>query len=391
MSKYKVLLSIAPPRLGGIDFLLPLFFQLKQKNSLLRIELLIIEKKLWLELNDNEFLIQQLKAIDVRLTNMNWVRREVSFFSKTINNIMNYLLLVLVLYRFIKLFAVLATNSPVIMIHSRNVQIGALSFIRWLVKFKKGKIYSHPNTMTIFHGREMVTEKSHINGSDNALYFSSEGNQAISLDYNKKYIIGYPKLYNDWLSHVKELGNEYRKDIVHNAKQKDKKVVALFLFSIVKGVVNIEDYNEWLSTVLSAIERCYKNPIILIKPHPPVERYRKIINEHMLKSSVEEFRILDLHAGVIASASDVVISAHSSVIIDALGMNVPTILHQNFTPHWLIRHPEVSSFLKLKNPHSYNEKTLVSELNNFKDKEREVSNIGKTLKHKDNFEVFLND
>ena len=111
----------------------------------------------------------------------------------------------------------------------------------------------------------------------------------------------------------------------------------------------------------------------------------------MLKSSVEEFRILDLHAGVIASASDVVISAHSSVIIDALGMNVPTILHQNFTPHWLIRHPEVSSFLKLKNPHSYNEKTLVSELNNFKDKEREVSNIGKTLKHKDNFEVFLND
>ena len=91
-----------------------------------------------------------------------------------------------------------------------------------------------------------------------------------------------------------------------------------------------------------------------------------------------------------AASSQLVISHHSSTIVDSMGLLVPSIHYQNFTPHWLQRHPDGSFCLKLNPLWARDEDELRKCIATALSKNYHVPKIETILGHKEDVSMFFN-
>jgi len=379
--KRKTLLSIAPPKIGGVDFLLPMFLAIKKQKDDISIELLIVNKMLGDELYANKFLMDELELLSVNITSIGWEPKKISF-QNVIGNRKVMINLFNSIVRLLLFIFKLILDKNVIMIHAGTVRRGLMRVLACVVHYRGGEVYAHNKVMTITFGRDDVGIREREGCEDGVLLF--ENSSCVGGAYH---VIGYPKLYDAWTDLIKDRGLDFRKNSLN--ADSGAMVVSLFLSSIVDNVFNADDYEEWLCEVLFVIEDIFPEAIVLIKPHPPVSRYRGIIESIINGSSIKYIVVTDVHSGVVASASDLVVSSHSSVIIDAMSVNVPVVFHQFFTEHWKVRHPEKSSFLHLGLLHSQDKHSLKIAIWAVLENSYLVPDVRSILNHKENLSPFL--
>ena len=118
-----------------------------------------------------------------------------------------------------------------------------------------------------------------------------------------------------------------------------------------------------------------------MKPHPmqKMKNVLKVIEELSDPQCVISF----VHSGLLAAQAKIVISHHSSTIIDAMALNVPVIHHQVFTEHWLKRHPDGITQLELGQIRTSNIVDLDLELEDVEQKKNIHSNLIENVKHKE--------
>ena len=115
------------------------------------------------------------------------------------------------------------------------------------------------------------------------------------LGYNINHVIGFPKLYPEWINLLNTYNNEYFEEHI-------------VIFSRQAGhpyFMDIDKYESLLIEAYQAIRKFYINNLIVIKPHPreEVELINKIIKKEKMKnvkiSFCHVFNLLDTGAFII--------------------------------------------------------------------------------------------
>ena len=348
------IISIAPSRFGGLDMLIPLFFALKNNNDI-NISQYFFSHKVYKDLEKDEFLYK---------TWTNVVDKKYIIRSRSLTYLIKFLLN-------IQIALLIVISSKTILLTDNKISSKKLKIFNFLLKLKGGYSLIHPSLLTI----------------DNDYSKSVEGSKKIKFvttnDEKNVIEIGYTKLYDIWENHIKNFtdNDEYFKSL------KEEKIITIFLPSYVKGIFNKEELITWLEDVLSEISDKEPEAKILLKPHP-------MLNVNVISGTLKTFENLKIfvtyyNAGILSEAADFVITHHSSIIIDSMSLNTPTILHMIFTKQWLKRHPDGSKFLPLKPILTSTKDELGKAIVSVKFKTGVKKDMRKILNHKDNFEKIL--
>ena len=108
----------------------------------------------------------------------------------------------------------------------------------------------------------------------------------------------------------------------------------------------------------------------------------------ILKKKAAEFKINSLkisnnHSSLLLQNAKLVISPHTSLLLDSLYFKVPTIFYQIFTPSWLKTHKNKSCYLNLGAKYAKNrselKKIYLSKKNKCKLKLKNNNNLLKVL------------
>lgn len=371
--------SIAPPRLGGLDLLIPIYIEMKRCGNV-SIELIVENDLLLKQLKRDTFLHRELFDNIDKIT---FIRRK--RVNSSSNLFIKFLTIFLVFWKLLGIsFRIFNSKAPILM-HSSHLGDWLVRLMNKLVKKKKGITVAHYKLMTL----PKKLENYHKNFGDIFLCFSdafiSHGDSIIKNGYIS---IGYPRLYESWLSTLRNNSKHFvDKEIRVPLSCNEKPLSVLFLPSTVKGVFEENELKEWIIEVLSALSKVFPESLVVLKPHPMQDM------EHLkalLKSqSYHKCFISFLNPGLLASEARVVISHHSATIIDALALQTPVIQHQVLTNHWVKRHPDGSKFLKLGHPWTKDTVSLINELNKVKNNDWTQPKFLSMLEHNNSIKQFF--
>jgi hypothetical protein len=370
--------SFIPPRLGGLDMLLPIFIKLKREKPSVYLEAIFTGPKCWEQLKREPFLFEQFNIVVDRITIL--PRNVDSIFS--MQSLIHYMMLIGIVIR------VSASQSPRIL-HTR---LDGGRLIRWIytiAKLRKGITYGHMNGLALLLERLPVSTSSVWDG-DGFLCFGSRDEEYLrAKGHLNLYAIGYPRLYKDWLEIVRKEGGCYFNTEIRKIGLKNSgTIVTLFLGSTVPNIFELHELDDWLSSAVKAIRVTVPNAAIIVKPHPMQKK--KDINYIFRKVEDKNIWVSYLHPSLLALNSKIVIAFHTSTIIDALALNIPTIQYQHFTENWLKAHPEGSSFLLLEPIWARSQSELESSINYALSETYEVPNIVEKLHHHENLAPLYN-
>jgi hypothetical protein len=259
-----------------------------------------------------------------------------------------------------------------------------------LTKIKGGRVYQHFESFALTINRKPRKTKPSGKQGDGFLCFSVHDIPYLSaMGLNCIYHpIGYTHLYRVWLDRVREVGvpiveAECRRLGVDSGGD----VVSCFLGASVPDVFSISETEQWLQSVVSVLRRKLPDSSILVKPHPLEDAEH--LNCFVGGLGIEHIKITHLHPSLLAGRSRLVIANHTGVILDALAGGTPTILFQDFTPHWLEVHPEGSSYLRLGPLHARTEEKVEEHVEFILTRGFTVAGLEEALKHKKNIDVLL--
>lgn len=375
--------SVAPPRLGGIDMLMPIYMEMKRVGSV-NIELIFLDDLAFRQLKRDDFLFRQVSECvnKISLLSKNKVKTSSNPAVKFFHLLLFILKLLGVLYR------ITITQKPVMM-HCGRVSDSFLGLLHRAIKRKKGFTVAHFKLMHLF----VNDDNKHLNVQDKFgdIFICFNKTNISSWDKsskNKCIEIGYPRLYESWLNNLRKNSKYYvQKHIKETAEQQLSSMAVLFLPSTVKGVFEEEELKEWILEVVYCLSEQFGDALIVLKPHPMqnFNHLDSILNELNNKRCIVSF----LHPGILAAEAKLVVSHHSSTIVDALALEIPVIQHQNFTPHWLERHPEGSSFLELGHSWTKDVDDLARELKRIKNNEWIPPDFLRSVGHKNSIKYLF--
>lgn len=338
MTKHNIFI-ISPSRVGGYDMLIPLILDLKETSDV-RVVLLVTHFDIYQKVRNNDF----FSALSRKCFDKVIVLRS----DESRNKLVSSLLLIFSLFRTI--INISWINEP-ILLHSVSLKSRFARLLKKVVYFKKGKIYAHFNGLSIVVGRKAektayITDQYEEDG-DAFLSFGPLDRDYLESQGRVCLIeIGYPRLYKSWLLEISRKIGYYKNKLEQDSGVYNKdESVGLFLGSTLEGVFSLTEIELWINEIFEIVDQWNPLSTVLIKPHPcqNFEHLNRVLN----KRKKHNFRVLDWHPAIIAKMSTVVISHHSSTILDSLAVGTKTIFYQAFSPHWLDRHPEKSVFLQL--------------------------------------------
>ena len=376
--------SIAPPRLGGLDLLIPIYIEMKRRGNV-SIELIVENELILKQLKKDNFLHQKLFD---NIDKISFIRRKKV--SSSSNLIIKALNIFLVVWELMGIsFRVLNSKAPILM-HSSHLGDWLVRLMNKLVKKKKGITVAHFKLMTLFtKAINSNTKSDQKNFGDIFLCFDEAFISNRDSAIKSRYIaIGYPRLYKSWLNTLRNNSKHYvDKEIRDPLLCNEKSLSVLFLPSTVKGVFEKSELKEWIIEVLSSLSKVFPESLVVLKPHPmqDIEHLKTILKAQ----SNHSYFISFLHPGLLASEARIIISHHSSTIIDALALQTPVIQHQVLTKHWVDRHPEGSAFLQLGHPWTEDAESLINELIKVKNDNWSQPNFLSVLEHNNSFKVFF--
>ncbi len=372
------LFSIIPPRLGGLDLILPLFIKLKTQYPNIKIEIVFMDDKAYNDLPRDEFLYKEVKDCTDKIYHLKPQKG-----GKLRNRIFSFL-------NSLPLFIQILTTYNPVLIHSTLEESLFIRLLSKVVRMRRGKIFTHLPSLHITIG---VSPRDRNFGKvpdmDAFLYF---GNADLAYLKNRKFPnfiqMGYPRLFSIWKENVIDKSPVMvEKELKEKNLSSTLKLSTVFVPSTVESVFNIDELRDWLKSVLEILRESFPQDLILLKPHPLQKM--EIVEDVLRDMNDGNISISFLHAGILAASSQLVISHHSSSIVDSMGLHIPYIQYQRFTPHWLQRHPNGSSCLELDPLWARNENELRKCIVKAISKDYFVPEIEKSLGHKENTSMFI--
>jgi len=353
MKKILKVFSLAPPRLGGLDMLLPIFVEMKRHNKVI-IELIVVDNLLLSQLKRDKFLFQQvLETVDkISLLPKRKLRGNSNFISQLLR-------IFVLFYRMLGiLFRITLSRKPVLM-HSGTTSNLLINVFHKAIKMRMGNTVGHFKLMDLYKSN---VESGNITVKDNfgdifLCFHKQNFSTWDEISKGKCIDIGYPRLYDSWTEKLRSSAKHYvDQEIGINSGP----LAVIFLPSTLIGAFQEDEMEIWLPEVIFCLASEFPDNVIVLKPHPMqnLKHLDTILNKIDNKNCVKSY----LHPGLLASQAVVVISHHSSTILDALALNIPVIQHQILTDHWMKLHPEGSSFLDLGHSWTKTSSDLIHEL-----------------------------
>ncbi len=389
--------SIAPPRLGGIDLLLPIFIEMKLRSNVF-IEIIFENESVFNQLKRDSFLYQKLSDT---VDKVSFIRREKigskSSLIKKIYNIPTFA------FELISIIHRISMSEEPILMHSKCLEDRLIAILGKITKIKRGMIVGHYKLMTLF-ANSGVGIKRDMDGKvissdlisnerdrgDIFLCFNNTYAESQNVSSKTDYInIGYPRLYDSWIDSIAQdskfsiTDEEFEFTDLNN-----NKLSVLFLPSTVKNIFEKHELKKWIYEVIECLLKVFPSRLIILKPHPM--QNIKYIESIISAINYDSCQISFLHPALLASKAEIVISHHSSTILDALAFQVPVIQHQTFTKHWIESHPEGSEFLRLGHAWTQNSKSLIKELIKIKNNQWSHPDFMKSISHENNINDFFN-
>ena len=344
--------AFAPPRIGGLDVLLPILYELKLKTNC-KIVFVFRNEDLKKELYKHYFLNRVFeKVVDLSIT------LKPSF----LNLKSRLLLLKLVLNSFFYKKNIILTSE-----RTKSFIINLMSVV---TRVRKGQVFIYPRGM-FFRTEKTVNTCSLYDRKDILCCLGADEYYLSKKNGFRAVHIGYPRLYYSWVDLLK---NQTNNEIPNN-------FVCILLSHTVEGVFGRDELREWINEVVEVTR--YKMGLIpiLIKPHPMQDLEHLELILHSLSDS--NIKVFKGYTGEILSKSKLVICHHSSTMIDSVTMGVPTIQYLNLTEHWLKRHPEKSVYLKICSSWAQSKEELLQSFKIVLNKSFEVPDIMGTIGHKE--------
>ncbi len=372
----KNVISILPPRLGGLDMLMPIFLEMKLRSDVY-IEVVIPNYQLMDQLKRDRYLEYKLESTVDKITviETNLKIKGAVYSLKFLTNLMRIFLL---------FCRVIFYQAGPVLMHASSLESQFIKSLNRIIHYKNG--------YTIGHFKLMNKDFSGIPANKNIVetlygdYFAVFNMDNVSnwdLESKQKCIsIGYPRIYCSWIENLRIDSKRFRSEKSWFPGQFGEDPFALiYLPSTLKNVFEEQELEDWLIEVITSLRKRYCEDLIVIKPHPMQEMKNvlKVIDGLSDPQCIISF----VHPGLLAAQAKIVISHHSTTIIDAMAMNVPVIHHQVFTEHWLKRHPDGIAQLEFGQTRTSNIVGLDMELEDIEQKENIQSNLIENVKHKE--------
>lgn len=373
------LFAVLPPRLGGLDMLLPLFTEIKHVRPQTKVTLLFVEERVYHDLHRDRFLSAE-------------VARVVDSERRLRKNGGGLVDVLMAGPAFLHTLTEIATARDPILLHSRGTDSPLVKLLCAAVKLKGGAIYQHFAGMPLTMGRLAAGPGRRGNEGKAFLCFSDHDVEFLrNAGYDRLIPIGYPRLYPTWIDRIRQVADELVASECRTlGMSASDGHLAVFLGSMVEGLYPEAELADWVRDVIATAQARLPGVPVLIKPHPMEKPYVLEMIEDIIRD-VPSAGLTHLHPSVLASSARLVVAHHTSTIIDALAMGAPTIQFQELTPHWLERHPEGSSFLRLGPLWARNREELEARFVEALSRDYVVPDVRGPLKHSKDLSVLLEE
>lgn len=339
MQKKIKIFTIAPPRVSGLDVLLPLIFQIAfEKGSLAEAKILIKSADLYA----SAMQIPEFKYIFERTKN------EIFISSSKKNKLIKY---VQITY---KLMVYASKFECLILLHETDVspiartwkKIGQIFNIK-IVRYAKGL------TPKIDHAFQKKPARSTV--SDLMLCFDKqhENHAKNALGY-RTLKIGHPHLFASWKGLVADRVSQKRPIPPVHVQS-----IGVFTSSVVDHVYSEKELFEWCESVFKCITTYNPRLLVVIKNHPMNTRRQIYEIERLANRYIDYFSFSMANACTVAMSCTTTISPISTVAIDAALFNSKVIIYQPISEKWLNRHPSESFLKPYHFPHVHSENDLL--------------------------------
>ena len=375
----RTIFSIATPKLGGLDMLLPMFMQIKRTRPGIGIVLVFLESRPYKALTQDPFLFGEVSRVVDGMIHVNRDSNGTGLYGAIKTSV-----------RFLPVLARMLVSPRLVLLHSRGIVSLSMKVLYGVTKLMGGRAYEHFSGLALTLGRT-PDKKSEGGEGDGFLCFSANDAEYLrAMGRTRIHAMGYTRLFPAWIERVREMsGPMVAAECERLGLDPGADVAALFLGSTVPGLFDLFELEKWLESAVKTVDSALKGASILIKPHPMQDM------EHLVRFldgiGSGNVRVTHLHPCLLADRSKLVIAHHTSTIIDAMAVGTPTIQFQEFTEKWMKRHPEGSSFLRLGPLPAGSEKELEGRVAQVLAGDFTVPDIKKTLGHKENVAVVLGE
>ena len=314
----------ASDRFGSIDAIIPLFCKLGLlKGSSLYF--VFPERRALLQVRQDPFLNKVINDFDIKCLCVD--RCHPSFLQDCFG-------LAVLLLRF--------SNR---LVFSRSLAGRKTQFVLGLTRLLGGKCFEAPRQKVPIRFKGVPRKTSDIP----FLYQDETDLEKLAESGRSKGIrVGHPCFYKSWTEYVKKIAPDILRDEMRFAFA-DKPLISVFLGSVVSGVFEWREQEQYISDVLGVVDSLFGDRVrVVLKPHPTSDI--EVISHLVPNAFRSSVTLCTVNACVLAAESRVVICRHSSTILDVIALDTPVILFQQFTTHWKKYHPDNSCYLQLGIP-----------------------------------------
>ena len=188
-------------------------------------------------------------------------------------------------------------------------------------------------------------KSARVSLADNFLLYSRSHEDFIhSLGYQRTATIGYPKLFPAWRKAAQLSVQRLRRS------EENRPVICFFTRGQEgrpdKSILDNRSLHAILESALSVIQIHYRDPVVLLKPHPLQDR--SVIEDVCRQYDfVEETQ---LHVAQLAALASLVVTTWSSSILEALAIGTPAIEYFIPSAYFQEIYPNGSSYKEMGIP-----------------------------------------
>lgn len=314
------ILVLDPQRLGHLDVLIPIAFQLKKENPSINFEVLYIDGEQFEILKKNRFLDDAVASIGQAVL-LGTIGSKGSVLKKIVVGLRlaKYILKILCSKRVI-FFQWKSLDSTVSRLICRAASLKGKSltyqpmnnhYIEELRRYFDQ--YGHPRDDDLARELWLRQFKKPINPGDGALVNSVDSvNYFALMGYSNFHIIGYTHLYPEYVSYLEEHYRSYLETEIPKELLDNRACFGIFVNKFWGRWAGRSDdwFIERFCEVIETLRSLSNNPLIIVRSHPTLRT--DVIQKAQVRTGYKDIFVTYLHPAIIGKHSKAVIGITES-------------------------------------------------------------------------------
>lgn len=222
----------------------------------------------------------------------------------------------------------------------------ATKALYWAHALKKIRIYTHTQGYGLHIDAKPRPKPINSDKATYLVFYNENREFGRSLGYEKQYLCGPPKFFQEWQQLVRTYAQQKRVPLhaliysrhVHQSHMDEDKYIKLIL------------------TAYTAIRKTYGDIPIVVKPHPQEDQslLHRIIKENKMSGISISYE----NASVLAAQAVFAIGLLTSAVVDAFAMGIPAIIYYIESKNFRKAYPNGIVWARIGIPCAENEKQL---------------------------------